>query len=217
MLFRSRIALFAITVALLFPDGMCQEPIANEPQLRGLAQFQQVALKANPVGSKFFSQCRPTSFRCVQVEISNELSTPILIDGDQAQATFAGQLLHQATQQEMIANSGCNPSTLTKAMVAAVTLASAGLAGPIASEMAKKRESLGVPCGHDEVRLSVEEIRLGKRILMPGDKTTGLLCFSMPDTASVPDSLDVKITIPVVTKAPDQVSGDVEVQTSLLK
>ena len=216
MLFRSGIALFAITVALLMPDGMCQEHTANEPQLRGLAQFQQVAIKASPVGSKFFSQCRPTSFRCVQVGISNELSTPILVDGDQAQASVAGKVFQQATQQEMVANSGCAPSTFTKAMVAAFTLASAGLAGPIVSEIATKRESLGVPCGQ-EVRLSVEEIRLGKRIIMPGDTTTGLLCFSMPDTEAMPDSLDVKITIPVVTKAPDQVSGQVEVQTSLLK
>jgi len=217
MLVRNGIAILTATIALLIPSGMCQEHIANEPQLRGLAVFQQVVLKANPVGSKFFVQCRPTSFRCVQVEISNEFSTPILVDGDQAQAVFAGRVFQQATDKEMIADSGCAPTTFTKAMVAAATLASAGLAGPIASEIANKRESLGVPLGQDKVRLGVEEIRLGKRILMPGDKTTGLLCFSMPDSEAVPDSLDVKITIPVVTKTPDQVSGQVEVQTSLLK
>lgn len=188
------------------PSSLCQE-------LRGLAEFQQVAVKANPIGSKLFTQCRPTNFRCVKVEISNELSTPILVDGDQAQAFSGSQSFTQATQKELTEGSGCDPSSFAKAMVAVVGVASAGLAAPIASELATN-ETLGVPCGHDEVRLQIEEIRLGKRILLPGDKTVGLLCFSVPPT---PDSLDVKITIPVVTKAPDQVSGQVEVQTSLLK
>ncbi|MBX9877216.1 MAG: hypothetical protein K2Y22_02050 [Candidatus Obscuribacterales bacterium] len=188
--------------------------ISQEPQLRGIAEFQQVAVKANPIGSKLFTQCRPTNFRCVKVEISNELSTPILVDGDQAQAVSGSQSFNQATQKELTDGSGCDPSAFAKAMVAVVGVASAGLAAPIASEIAKKNEALGIPCGYDEVRLQIEEIRLGKRILLPGDKTVGLLCFSVPTT---PDSLDVKITIPVVTKAPDQVAGQVEVQTSLLK
>lgn len=212
MQFRQSICWLAIGSALLFSSAFCEEL-----QLRGLTELQQVSVRAKPVGSKLFAKCRPTNFRCVKLEVVNDLATPILIDGDKAQATASGQVFQQATQKEIIADSGCAPTAFAKAMLVAATLSSAGLAGPIASEMVHKRECLGVPCGKDEVRLSVAEIRLGKRILMPGDKTTGLLCFSIPAAGVVPDSLEVKITIPVVTKAPEEVSGQVEVQTSLLK
>ena len=116
-----------------------------------------------------------------------------------------------------IADSGCDPSAFARAWQVALSLASAGLAAPIASEIVHKRENLGVPCGGDALRLKVEEARLGKRILMPGDKTSGFLCFSVSAQTTLPDSLDVKITIPVVTKAPEEVSGQVEVRASLLK
>ncbi len=214
------LSLLSIAVLLANPSVLCQETTgaaASEPKLRGLAEFQQVSIKASPVGSKLFANCRPSSFRLVQVEVTNDLATPILLDGDQTQASAESFTLSSATESEIIADSGCDPSAFTKAWQVAVSLASAGLAAPIASEIAHKRESLGVPYGGDALRLKVEEARLGKRILMPGETTKGFVCFAVPANSALPDSLDVKITIPVVTKAPDQVAGHVEVQTSLLK
>lgn len=196
-------------------NSVCCQEMAPQAQLRGLAEFQQVSVKANPMASKIFASCRPSAFRCVQVEVANNLATPIMIDGDQALASGDGQSFSQATEAQIVADSGCNPSAFAKALVAAAGLSSAGLALPIASEMANKPKNLGVPCGGDVLRHSVEEMRLGKRLLAPGDKTSGLLCFLVP--ATVAGNLDVKITIPVVTKAPEVTSGEVEVQTSLLK
>ncbi len=209
-----------IAVFLASPSVFCQETTGanlSEPKLRGLAEFQQVSIKASPIGSKLFANCRPSNFCLVQVEVSNDLATPILLDGDLAQASAGTLTFSQATEKEIIADSGCDPSAFARAWQVALSLASAGLAAPIASEIVHKRENLGVPCGGDALRLKVEEARLGKRILMPGDKTSGFLCFSVSAQTTLPDSLDVKITIPVVTKAPDQVSGQVEVHTSLLK
>lgn len=209
-----------IAVFLASPSVFCQETTGanlSEPKLRGLAEFQQVSIKASPIGSKLFANCRPSNFCLVQVEVSNDLATPILLDGDQAEASSGSLTYSQATEKEIISDSGCDPSAFTKAWQVAVSLASAGLAAPIASEIAHKRESLGVPCGGDALRLKVEEARLGKRILMPGETTKGFVCFAIPANSTLPDSLDVKITIPVVTKAPEEVVGHVEVRTSLLK
>lgn len=210
--------LFLLTIVI--PSGICAETVKvpeTQAQLRGLAEFEQVSIKASPVGSKLFANCRPSAFRYVHLEVINNLATPILLNGDQAQAVAEAMTLSQASEKEVIADSGCDLSAFRKACVAAVAIASAGLAGPIASEIAHKTKDPGMPLGTDGLRLGVEEIRLGKRVLMPGETTRGLLCFLIPATSTVTDALDVKITIPVVTKAPEEVFGQVEVRTSLLK
>jgi hypothetical protein len=184
------------------PDGQPAQP------LRGLAAFTTVSAQALDVqaNARLFPDCRATDFTCVKVSLKNNDTQIITIKGNEAQAVVGGQTTTAVPEETLIKCSGCQMSGSQTALLWGVGLATVGFAGPILQEILTKPKYPQAAYGRDAGRQRAEGARLGNRIVLPGDETSGWLCFQIPAGKSPQE-----ITLPVAS--PTQ-SGRVAVQIS---
>ncbi|HEY9869893.1 MAG TPA: hypothetical protein V6D08_12065 [Candidatus Obscuribacterales bacterium] len=178
------------------------------PPLTGLAEFTTVSAQALAVqaNARLFPDCRATDFTCVKVSLKNNDTQIITIKGNEAQAAVGGQTTTAVPEETLIKCSGCQMSGSQTALLWGVGLATVGFAGPILQEMLTHPKYPQAAYGSDAGRQRAEGARLGNRIVLPGDETTGWLCFQIPAGRSPEE-----ITLPV--SSPTQ-SGRVAVHIS---
>lgn len=160
--------------------------------MHGLAQFKSVSGSAIPAHGQLLPRCRPLDLKCVEVHIKNDSNQVIVIDGEQSTATVAGQSVRAANVAQIIAASDCELSAGKKIAVATVALTTFGFFAPLSYELLTPRPDLGVPFRADGPRWKAETLHLGRRLIMPGDDTTGWLCF---DAAGADQPQEVQIPL----------------------
>lgn len=116
----------------------------------------------------------------VKVEVENDTDQPLLFDGDQSAATSGTIRLPVATLADVEAVI-CPVKTkeqrlmhdIKASTVAAVTVGSVPAAGDARIQAGAVLQRYG----EDQARRAGEQVRFGKRILWPGDTTSGVLYF----------------------------------------
>lgn len=166
------------------------------PPLKGLAEFTTVSAQALDVqaNARLFPDCRATDITCVKVSLKNNDSQIITIKGNEAQAAVGGETTTAVPEQTLAKCSGCQMSGSQTALLWGVGLATVGLAGPILQEILSRPRYPQAAYSRDAGRQRAEGARLGNRIVLPGDETTGWLCFQIPAGRSPEE-----ITLPVAS------------------
>jgi len=159
------------------------------PQLRGLAEFTTISAQGLEVRAHLFPKCRMTGFACMKVQVKNNGSVTVVINGDQAQAAIAGHSVSAASEITLTKRAGCGMTAAEIALLWGVGVGTLGLAGPILQEVLANEKYPQEPFGQDAVRHRIEGERLGRRFILPGDETTGWLCFPAPAGASLGEVL----------------------------
>lgn len=180
--------------------------------LRGLAEFKEVSGSAIVTKGRLLPNCRPVDLSCVQVHIKNDSSDVIVADATNATATVSGQTLRAAPLTAMLDNSNCGISKGKKAAVVTTAAFTFGFFGPLTYEALAPKKDLGTAFGKDGTRHESESLHFGRRVIMPGDETTGWLCFDIstkepPSQVQIPLFSDKarqsgQIILPVATVSP---------------
>jgi hypothetical protein len=149
-----------------------------------LIKAEVTALKANPV-----ERYRGPHLRFFEMHFKNGSDEIAIIDGDNTQAVADKGAIRHANASAVIKGASNNLTPNGKALVTGVSLLSLGLAGPIFYEMMTPQEHakryLGRAIGVDGVRQEIESGRFGRRLIMPGDETTGWVAFESPSDESI--------------------------------
>jgi hypothetical protein len=149
-----------------------------------LVQGQVLALKACPV-----ARYRGPHLQFFEMHFKNGSDQVAIVDADNTQAVADKGAIRHANASAVIKGASNNLTLKGKALVAGVSGISLGLAGPIFYEMMTPQEHakryLGHSIGLDGVRHDVEDGRFGRRLIMPGDETTGWVAFESPQGESI--------------------------------
>lgn len=192
----------------------CQE---SQPSLRGLAEFGSVTAQVAEIRSYLLPACRSRGFQCVLVHLKNNSDQTITVDGDNAKATIAGNLVDPRNTRQITKQSRCRMSVPAMVTLTVVSLGFLGTPGPILYEiLTNKRDKYFYNSGYgfmdDGVRHEIEGARFGKRVMLKGDETDGWFCFN-PSQLSGPAKLNIPVSagkksgaIEVNVKAPDTAS-----------
>lgn len=129
--------------------------------------------------------CQSRGFQCFEIKIQNKSSEIVTIDGDAAQAEVAGNTIRASSLNELSHSLGCGLSLADKGLLSAVSLGSLGLAGPILFDFISNTTYPKTALGLDGIAHSIEIQRLGRRLLLPSDETTGCLCFALKASTTV--------------------------------
>ncbi len=164
-------------------------PPVSLTQLRGLAEFTTVSAQAVEVRRQLFPNCRMTGFTCMKVAVKNNGNAVIIVNGEQARADISGNSVVAASEDTLFKGAGCGMSGAETALLWGVGAGTLGLTGPILQEMLTKPKYPAAPFGGDAVRQRIEQERLGRRFVLPGDETTGWLCFPGGQGATVGELL----------------------------
>ena len=168
---------FSLTAA---NRSLCQTSDINNPGLQGQAEFSSVSGSFLSLKSRLPNDCRDTRYKCVQVRIKNNSTQVVTIHGDKAQVDIATQPTLVSSESQLIKKSGCGLSYFDKSLLLVVGASTVGLAEPILQEMLEKDDYPKTAYGQDAIRQMIEGERLGRRLLIPGDDTTGWLCVRCP-------------------------------------
>lgn len=119
----------------------------------------------------------------VSVKLRNNGDEPILLMGDSVKGELSsGARVEAVGKDKIIKLDNSLLSAGGKAVVAGVSAASLGLAGPICYELLTPQEhrarGMGTATGRDAGRHEVEEGRLNRRVILPQDETTGWVAFT---------------------------------------
>lgn len=158
-------------------------------QLRGLAEFTTVSAQALEVRGKLFPKCRMVGFTCMKVSVKNSGNTVIIVNGEQARADIAGNSVVAASEDTLFKQAGCGMSAKEIALLWGVGAGTLGLTGPILQEILANEKYPQQAFGGDAIRQRIEGERLGRRFLLPGDETTGWMCFPSPQGATAGEVL----------------------------
>jgi hypothetical protein len=149
-----------------------------------LVKGQVMALKASPV-----ARYRGPHLQFFEMHFKNGSDQVAIVDADNTQAMTDKGTIRHANASAVIKGASNNLTPKGKALVTGVSLMSLGLAGPIFYEMMTPQEHakryLGHSIGLDGVRHDVEDGRFGRRLIMPGDETTGWVAFECSDSEAV--------------------------------
>jgi len=149
-----------------------------------LVKGQVLALKASPV-----ARYRGPHLQFFEMHFKNGSDQVAIVDADNTQAVADKGTVRHANASVVIKGASNNLTLKGKALVTGVSLMSLGLAGPIFYEMMTPQEHakryLGRSIGLDGVRHEVEDGRFGRRLIMPGDETSGWVAFESPDGESI--------------------------------
>ncbi len=183
---RLRITLAAVccTALLLLSSAqhaICQES-ADQPALRGTAEFGNVAAKIADIKPYLLSICRGRDFQCIFVQLKNNGDQAITVDGENAKLEIAGTLVDPRNTKQITAGACCRMSIPAALTLTVASLAVIGLPGPILYEMmTNKRENhffnKGFGFMDDGIRHEIEGRQFGKRVLLQADETEGWFCF----------------------------------------
>ncbi len=153
---------------------------AEDSALQGIAEFRSVSSSAVATQLKL-SGCRGMRLHCIQVHIKNDADQPISVDGDAAFAEESKGKVQAATLAQTIVNANCGYSSADWALLGLTSFATIGLGEVMMAERLSDPKTLAIPFDRDGTRRRIEDLRLGRRLLMPGDETYGMLCFTGPD------------------------------------
>jgi hypothetical protein len=195
---------FASTLVLGLLFGSSLTVRAQEQPLKSVALQGTVTRQALPVSSltaTIEQQVKrpfpgpPGKFVAVTLHIKNPNVVSMILDGNNAVASYAnGSKAQNASEKEAVGDASNTLTTKQKIAVAVVTLGTATLAGPLFYEWIQGGSSNPkVTMGVDEVRRRVEGLRLGSRVLLPGEESDGTVF--LPADQGMPTS----IVIPVLT------------------
>jgi len=136
-----------------------------------------------------------SKFVAITVHLQNPGEDSLILDGDNAVAYYAdGSQVKNASEKQAVADANKTLTKHQKIAVAVVTAATATLAGPLFYEWiqggaSNPKLSLGV----EELRRRIEGVRLGSRLLLPGEVSDGTVF--LPADQGMPTS----IVIPVLS------------------
>jgi len=183
------------------------------PKLSGTAVIDDLAaeiisVRAGPPGAP-----RRDRLTCFEIRIRNNSASVVTLDGDRAQAEIDGEPAVAISSSQFQKSLKHPLNTGGRLLVAAVAAGSLGLAGPVFSEfltdpyhrliLKKRPEDIYAQAfGRDQLRLRAEALRIGKRMLLPGDETTGWACFNLAG-----DLTPRRILIPIATGAAGTITG----------
>ncbi|MBX9692961.1 MAG: hypothetical protein K2Z81_11300 [Cyanobacteria bacterium] len=136
-------------------------------------------------------------------------------DADENQVTNKDLLATSEAKLEKRDNTLLSP--VGKAAVGVVGVGTLGLAGPIFYELMTPSENgkrdLGIALGRDRGRHEVEGERMGVRLIMPGDETTGWVAFGDGENLRTRKRLFVPVMFPPYS----QVSRTLEISIDWAK
>ncbi|MBP6745623.1 hypothetical protein KA344_10350 [bacterium] len=135
----------------------------------------------------------------VEVTIRNNGTYPVVIIGEGSRGIGPGLNLSPLPLDTLLKLDNHIFSKADKIAVGAVSIGTAGLAGPLAYEMLTAQDhskrNLGIAVGRDAGRHEIEESRLNRRVILPQDETKGWLAFYDNATNGM-NSLLVPLTYP---------------------
>lgn len=161
----------------------------SDPPLRGLASLSGIAATAVRAPACLPGCKRDMGVQCVQVHVQNNTDQPITVNGNDASGAISGTNFQSVTDKTVQSKSGCGLSGKDVALLAVVGVGTVGLGQDLLFDIMTTPKTLGEPFFRDGIRQKIEAVKFGRRLLMPGDETTGWLCFSSsiaPDTVSLP-------------------------------
>ncbi len=142
----------------------------------------------------------------VQVKIQNLSSSPIILDGEHAEVSGGGVALRALSEDSALATSGGTFTKKQKEVLALVAAGTFGLLEPVTQDhFSTSKIDFPVCYGPNETRRRLEDRRFGKRVLLPGEDTEGIIFF--PGTQL---SFD-KISIPLLTYPLSQNAGVLDI------
>ncbi len=166
---------------------------------------------------------KPLEF--IEMKIKNNSSQPIVVLGNLVLAQLDGPSSNDGNVVSAVApqsestlekNSRSTLSKRGKFAVAAVSVSTIGLGGPIFHEMLNPNENrkrnLGIALGRDGARHEIESERFTRRLVMPGDETSGWFGFDVPPQSKLTD-----IRVPVLFAPFDLPSGALVLSVKGLK
>jgi hypothetical protein len=190
----------------------------SAPVLKAVAEFASLPATATVINSCPLKRYRGKKLNFVSLHIKNTSDQVAIIDGDNSQAEVPAEAIRATNAAVLIKGNSQNLTPEGKVLVAAVTAASLGLAGIIYVEYMtpdqNRQRDLGHSIGLDGVRHDVEKERFGRRLLMPGDETTGWLAFECDDDEAI-KSLKVPMCFSPMRSPPSYIDVPVHAGASL--
>jgi hypothetical protein len=153
----------------------------------GVNQFQAPETELNlkgPVGtilsvSDQFIQNKPCrNCTAVKIKVQNFTQNPIIIDGERAQAQKSGAAIRSLSEDDAMHSSGGQFTGKQKAALAATFIGTLGFMEPILQDhYTTSKTDFPVSYGLNETRRRLEDRRLSRRIVLPGEDTEGVIYF----------------------------------------
>ncbi len=162
--------------AMMTRDLLLVNPAQGGPPPKPLQSFVGVSLKLVIERSDVVLD----GLRGLMITVTNDTSRPLVIDGDNAQATVGEKSYLSAplplVQKCVLPNNGLLATTgklVTNVVPAAVTVG----AIPTIKDFVILKKPISKRYGPDERRRIVEASRFGKRIVWPHQRTEGIIYF----------------------------------------
>lgn len=142
----------------------------------------------------------------IKVYIQNQSQKPIIIDGEHAQASIDSPEGKAISEDQAMKQSGSTFTKQQKEILGVVALTTLGLAEPILQDhFSTSKKDFPVSYGVNETRRRLEDLRLSKRIILPGEDTQGVIFFPGDKI-----SFD-KVSIPILSYPQGQAVGTLEI------
>jgi hypothetical protein len=156
----------------------------------GTSNFPDVSARARQIGSP--GGCPDANLTCIELTIKNSGTEVVIVEGSRATIKSGSDNDASLLTPDAIANSvACRLTPGKKALVAGIYAVTFGFWGPIAYEKIKGDKGYAVLSSQSWQRNKLEEVALGRRLVFPGEVSTGLICCSCrekPSTVEVPIS-----------------------------
>jgi hypothetical protein len=153
----------------------------------GVNQFQAPETQLNlkgPVGTILsvtdqFIQNKPCrNCTAVKVKVQNFSENAIIVDGERAQAQKSGAAIFSLSEDDAMHSSGRQFTDKQKALLAATFVGTLGFMEPILQDhYTTSKTDFPISYGLNETRRRLEDRRLSRRIILPGEDTEGVIYF----------------------------------------
>jgi hypothetical protein len=195
-----------------------ESPLAPYPVLKAVAEVGTLPAVATPITPCPLAHFRGKKLSYFALNVKNMSDDVAIIDGDSSQAEVSAAAVGTTSAAVLIQGASQNLTPKGKVLLGAATIGSLGLAGVILLEKMTpdqhNRRDPGRSIGLDGVRHDLEAGRFGRRLLMPGDETTGWLAFECADGDAV-KALKVPIWFSPMRAPPSYLSVPIKAQARL--
>lgn len=113
----------------------------------------------------------------VVLSVRNNTTAPIIVDGDTAIISSSGAPLQALPEYIVVKRTHPFFTTSQKIQLGIITVATLGLATVIAGERMTNKTSPSARFGVYETMRRIEDVRFGRRVVLPGEETRGLVFF----------------------------------------
>lgn len=194
-------------------DDPQEKSLPATATLNALAETSGVEGEAKRLPGCPLSNYKGKPLEFMELKIKNNSNQPIIVLGNLVLARLDGPTDGNAVpaaapeaEKSLEKNSIPKLTKGGKFAVAAVSVGSLGLAGPVFHEMLmpkqNRKRDLGVALGRDGPRHEIEGERFTRRLIMPGDETSGWFGFDVPPQSKISD-----VRVPVLFAPFDLPSG----------